>query len=145
MESNSSDMNEPLDYGLHYRNWHDETKDHVNQMVAFCHSVLKQWLPSDLKGPALDIGCGMGFTLLALKQLGCTDCHGIDTDPGQIAACKRLGANAELVTSSITYLSDRTAKYQIITLFDVLEHVPVDQQVSCSEPSTLLWPQGAGY
>ena len=49
----------------------------------------------------------MGFTILALKELGFNDCRGIDTDSSQIEACRRLGVDAEKVPDSIPYLTNR--------------------------------------
>ena len=71
----------------------------------------------------------MGFTILAFRELGFSDCRGIDTDTAQIEACWRLGVDAERVSDSIAYLTGRPDRFQVITLLDVLEHVPVARQV----------------
>ena len=85
----------------------------------------------------------MGFTVLALRDLGFGDCRGIDIDRGQIEACWRLGVDAERVSDSIVYLRDRPDQFQVITLLDVLEHVPVARQVEMMQAvHTALAPGG---
>jgi 2-polyprenyl-3-methyl-5-hydroxy-6-metoxy-1,4-benzoquinol methylase len=118
-----------LDYSIHYRNWHEESHEHVREMTDRLKRYIFDWIPLDLKGPVLDVGCGMGFTVLAFRELGFTDCRGIDTDTAQIEACRRLGVDAEKVSDSIVYLTSRPEQFQVITLLDVLEHVPVARQV----------------
>jgi len=118
-----------LDYSMYYRNWHSESPEHVREMVDCFRRYLSNWLPLEPKGPVLDVGCGMGFTVLALRQLGFNDCRGIDTDTSQIEACRRIGLDAEKVSDSIAYLTNRPNQFQVITLLDVLEHVPVARQV----------------
>ena len=122
-------MGTDLDYSLYYRVWHDESDHHVRRMVAYHRRILGPWINGLSPGEALDIGCGMGFAILALRELGFTEARGIDTDRQQIAACKRLGITAELVEDSIDYLASFESRFQLVTLLDVLEHVPVCHQI----------------
>jgi 2-polyprenyl-3-methyl-5-hydroxy-6-metoxy-1,4-benzoquinol methylase len=122
-------MDEQLDYSLYYKNWHDESPAHVAAMVDYHVRQLQAYLPPVREGAVLDLGCGMGFALLALGKLGFGNVRGIDIDQAQVAAARRLGANAELVEDAIDYLSHFCEKFQVITMLDVLEHIPVATQL----------------
>ncbi len=117
------------DYSLHYRAFHTEEPGHVQEMTAAQKGVLTTLLGATHGGPSLDIGCGMGFTVLAMRELGYSAVEGVDVDPGQIEASRRLGANGTLIADTAAYLRDRPAAYQLVTMFDVLEHVPVADQI----------------
>ncbi len=76
-----------FDYSIHYRRFHDNTPEHAEAMVSglagFISPRLK--LPSDT--PILDIGCGFGFALGALKLLGYGNTLGLEASAEQAEAC----------------------------------------------------------
>jgi 2-polyprenyl-3-methyl-5-hydroxy-6-metoxy-1,4-benzoquinol methylase len=119
-----------FDYTLHYRTWHNESAEHVAAVARFhareLHYLLPQW--RDL--PVLDIGCGMGFCITALQELGFTRVSGVDTDEGQAAACLRRGLDVQHVEDTVAFLRRQDAEYGMVLLLDVLEHVPVDGQIA---------------
>ncbi|QDT55850.1 Ubiquinone biosynthesis O-methyltransferase [Caulifigura coniformis] len=125
-----SDLQAAADYSLHYRTWHNETPEHAQMMANGYKAILKGRIPEKAEGAAIDIGCGMGFMLLALQQLGYKDVVGIDVDPQQVAAARRAGLNAQVVEDSLAYLESRPGKFSLVTMFDVFEHIPV----SCHIP-----------
>jgi SAM-dependent methyltransferase len=118
-----------LDYTIYYRNWHDDSPEHARKMANWTAGLIRPYLPPAHELPAIDIGCGMGFALLALKQLGFTDVRGIDLDAGQIAVAKSHGLDAEKVCDSAEYLRLHPNTFSTVLLMDVLEHVPVGEQV----------------
>jgi 2-polyprenyl-3-methyl-5-hydroxy-6-metoxy-1,4-benzoquinol methylase len=77
----------------------------------------------------MDIGCGMGFLLLALKENGYENVSGIDIDASQVEACHQNNLNVMLVDDTMEYLANQTEKYDLITAFDVLEHIPSQAQI----------------
>jgi predicted TPR repeat methyltransferase len=77
----------------------------------------------------LDVGCGMGFALLTMKHLGFTSLTGVEVDAGQVASCQAKGLNVEQAPDTISWLRDRPASADLILCLDVLEHVPVLQQI----------------
>jgi SAM-dependent methyltransferase len=120
----------PLDYTIYYRAWHDESPEHAGRMAKYFTNVLSPHLNGSESKPAIDIGCGMGFAMLALQQMGYVDVRGIDLDSGQIAVAKAHGLHAEQVSDAAAYLQEHPATFGTILLLDVLEHVPVAEQVS---------------
>jgi 2-polyprenyl-3-methyl-5-hydroxy-6-metoxy-1,4-benzoquinol methylase len=72
---------------------------------------------------ALDVGCGKGYGLLALRLLG-YEAYGFDINPDNIAYAKSLGFKEVLVYN----LEDGIPfheNFDLITCFGVLEHVRV--------------------
>ena len=117
------------DYSLHYRTFHDESPGHVAGMTVFHTNQLKPFLPPPDSCSVLDIGCGMGFALLTLRHLGFGNLHGIDADPEQVKTCQRFGLPVEQVEDTISFLGSHPEQFKIVLLLDVLEHVPVAEQI----------------
>ena len=90
-------------------------------------------------GRLLDIGCGVGDFLVAVKQRG-FDVVGVEPSPDARAiAATRLGF-APLDPSALSTLSD--ASFDVITMWHVLEHVD-DLKTEIAELSRLLKPDGS--
>jgi len=117
-----------IDYSRHYSHWHQDTPEHAAKEAAGCVRYL-ELLDLPRSNQVLDIGCGMGFFLLAAQQYGFASVTGIDQSPQQVSAATRRGVNAELVDDTPLWLEQRVAAFDAIFMFDVLEHIPVDQQI----------------
>lgn len=122
-------MTVSYDYSIHYRTWHNESEAHVADMTKYYQGVLGTHLPTPHGKRLLDVGCGMGLALRAMKDYGFDWVHGIDVSPEQIAACRRLGESCELVEDTHAYLSNCQERYDVVLLLDVLEHIPVGEQI----------------
>lgn len=90
------------------------------------------------KGSALDIGCASGYFLEVLQNDG-WKVEGIELDPRTIEVLKTKNIPAYTNTFD-TFSSDK--KYHLITLFDVLEHLP-DIEDTFKRLSSLLHADGA--
>lgn len=66
----------------------------------------------------LDVGCGAGYFLSVLKDMGISH-KGLEVAPHLIRYCKELGLNVD--ANSIHEEPDE--EYDVISLFDVLEHL----------------------
>lgn len=121
----------PIDYTVYYNLWHDDSPDAARRSVEFAKAELRPFLPSNLHdaGPALDIGCGDGHAMVALKELGCADVHGLEIDAGQAEATRKRGLSVDLALDTVAYLLERPGRYGVVLLMDVLEHVPVAAQI----------------
>lgn len=118
-----------FDYGVYYREVNEDTEVYATQMAAHVLQSFDKWLPIDIETNALDIGCGMGFAMLALKTKGYSKVMGVDTDRSQIEACKARGLDVELISDLDEYLKQHTNYFHVITMLDVLEHIPQAQQI----------------
>lgn len=118
-----------LDYGLHYREVNEDTETYAQGMAADVEHTLGRWMPERRDIDVLDIGCGMGFAMLALKARGYRSVRGIDIDRSQIEACRRRQLDVELITEIGLYLADHPQRFGLVTMLDVLEHIPPAQQI----------------
>jgi len=117
------------DYSIHYRTWHSDDPDYVAKMIRSAFSFLKPYLPEMSVEPVLDIGCGFGFALEALKQHGFSNISGVDVDASQVAACQKRGLGVMKINSVVEFLENKLEKYAVIIMMDVLEHIPVEDQI----------------
>lgn len=122
-------MQPEYDYALHFREFHDGTLEHAEKERDWIISYLSPYLPIDKNIDVLDIGCGMGFAMLAFKKLGYRAVFGIDIDRSQIEACRALNLDVEKITDLLVYLKKNPSRFGLITLFDVLEHIPPQDQI----------------
>lgn len=119
-----------IDYNYHYRKWHQDSPEHVANLCNYYQSLLHPHLPNRKDSAILDIGCGMGYCLNALRQAGHTNLTGIDVDAGQIESCRKKGLKVQLVEDSVAFLNDRKNTFDLIVALDVIEHIPVDSQMA---------------
>ena len=72
----------------------------------------------------LDIGCGLGaFLERAGQQRPDWSLYGTDMDPSGVVATRRLVPEASVISSSASELSHPAASFDVITAWDVVEHV----------------------
>jgi len=84
------------------------------------YAVCKRYLPSDYSA-ALDIGCAAGYFLDLLKQEGWRHIEGIELDTRMIAS---LRSRSYAISDFPLEVFVPSKRYHLITLFDVLEHLP---------------------
>lgn len=66
----------------------------------------------------LDVGCGGGVFLSALKDRG-VEAKGLEINPAQVRFCKSIG----LDVSGTPLGEEEDRSYDVVTMFDVLEHL----------------------
>jgi 2-polyprenyl-3-methyl-5-hydroxy-6-metoxy-1,4-benzoquinol methylase len=117
------------DYSVQYSFFHEPTLEHAKRVAEWQKERLAPHLPDDKTVPVIDIGCGFGFTLLALRDMGFTNVRGIDIDQGQIERAVSFGLPAEVQPSIIGFLDLKPAYYGAVVLLDGLEHLPKPEQI----------------
>ena len=100
------------------------------------HRLVDYWLKSVPEtsaalaagGRMLDVGCGRGFVVLALKKaFPAADCLGVDPDQASIAEARASAAVASVAARYAAITSDElsdTRPFDLITLCDVLHDLP---------------------
>jgi len=78
--------------------------------------------PTDPEPTVLDIGCGNGAALRAMRALGFTKLYGTEIDPGRRSILERQGIQVA-ITSDITTAELPEASFDVVRLSHVLEHV----------------------
>ena len=99
-------------------------------------------LLSDRRGSVLDVGCGIGNFLELASKRG-WESAGIDIDPDAIEATKQKTGIADLeVADVVAYAKQHPEKkFDLVTFFDVLEHIDNHNEFIGSIKS-LLKPDG---
>ena len=82
------------------------------------------YFPADLQARILDIGIGRGEMLSSVKMWGYSNSQGIDISPQVINHCKKLELPCCLVTDTDGWLREHLNEFSLITMLDVLEHIP---------------------
>jgi len=101
-----------------------------NRLTGRHRSSLR--LCGDLAGKRiLNIGCYNGWFEKAAVAAGATKVVGIDTDPKFIAEAQRNVSDAEFLKMSVLDLSCPSNHFDLVTMFDVLEHLPRDSEERC--------------
>lgn len=107
----------------------DEKKLTDWSLKYFNHNILPH-LPEDRGAVILDIGCGYGRYLLALKEKDYKKVIGIDVSEEQVNyATKKLGLENVTVADAIDVLNKETKEYDAVLLLDVIEHLEVDYSI----------------
>lgn len=82
---------------------------------------LNEILPKNKDSKILDIGCGFGMTLNALRERGYKNLKGIDLSDEAIEYCKSIGLDVEKI--EIIEYCNVGEKYDLIIMSHVLEHI----------------------
>ena len=86
----------------------------------------------------LEIGCGPGGMLSPLARFG--HLHGLDIAHDALAYCRHRGF-PDVVTGSGTELPFADGSFDVVALFDAIEHIPDDRQ-ALAEVKRILKPGG---
>jgi SAM-dependent methyltransferase len=99
-------------------------------MSSHHQRILKPHLPLNPDSAVLDVGCGMGFALESLRQLGYRHLEGFDTDNNQVALAQKGGLPVVWAENPLSFLAERAGSKDLILCLDVLEHVPKTGQLA---------------
>lgn len=97
-----------------------DLEKHFNSALKLQKEVEAE-LPVNKSARILDLGCGFGTFLNYLKQSGYTNLYGVELGSEQIEFLKTKGLNVKNA-DIFEFLTNSEEKYDLITLFDVLEH-----------------------
>ncbi len=87
-----------------------------------------------------DVGCGTGRNMQLLERFG--DVVGVEPEGPGLAICRRRGLGPErVVAGSATQIPYPDASFDLVTAFDVLEHVDDDHE-ALTEIRRVLRPHG---
>jgi 2-polyprenyl-3-methyl-5-hydroxy-6-metoxy-1,4-benzoquinol methylase len=87
-------------------------------------------LPEDKQAKILDLGCGDGKFLFFLQQKDYQKIEGLELSSQQAKEARRkLKCPIHVVDNTISFLDEKLNAYHMITMNDVLEHVPKNDTV----------------
>ncbi|MDB6167534.1 MAG: methyltransferase family protein [Verrucomicrobia bacterium] len=112
------------EYSRHYARFHSDTPEHDRNLRLLFENWLRPHLPESRAARILDVGCGRGYALEWLRDLGYTRIAGIDTDAAQVTFAKGRGLDVQRVEDSAEFLRPHSVEYDLVLMMDVLEHLP---------------------
>lgn len=83
--------------------------------------------PADKAIKILDLGCGTGSLLSALKDLGYTHLTGIDLSPEQIKVAHQNGVMEAQEGDLVPFLKENAETFDLILGMDIIEHFTKDE------------------
>ena len=119
------------DYSIHYKRYHDGSREDIERMALVYEKLLSPLLSACLRSTkVLDYGCGDGALVHYLSRRF-DDAFGVDASKEQIATGVKNGINiAHLPLENFeSWCESHAGSYDIVFTFDVLEHVPVADQI----------------
>lgn len=121
-----------MDYATHYAEYHRTDEAYFERWHQQNKAYLGRIVGADREMPILDVGCGFGLLVNALQRIGYRKVAGIDVDESQIKVAASHGLPCQLVSTEeqSEFFGAHRETHRVITLFDVLEHVPVDRQIT---------------
>jgi SAM-dependent methyltransferase len=114
------------------------------EMVEAEHLGRYFWAAAAASGRSvLDVGCGTGYGTAVMAAAGAARCTGIDVAADAVDAARQRfgGERVEFVTGDATVLPFGEASFELVTCFEVIEHV-AEQRAVLAELARVLKPGG---
>jgi len=105
----------------------DELEQNFNRDV-YLQPEIENVIPKDKDANILDLGCGYGSFLHTLQKRDYKNLHGVEIGEEQNRFLNSKGLNVSQL-DIFEFLKTDTKSYDLITLFDVLEHFKKDEIV----------------
>lgn len=90
-------------------------------------AYLQKVLPTDKTARILDIGCGVGQLLDALRRGGYANIAGIDVSSKAVSQCTSRELPVERIDDLHSFCMKSECKHDFIIMSHVIEHLPKDQ------------------
>lgn len=103
-----------------------------------CFDLLARFLPPAESRRILDVGCGTGYNLTPLRRFG--QAQGVEMAEEALRFCHARG-EYQVTHHEAENLPFADQEFDLLTAFDVIEHIPDDQR-ALSEFCRLLVPGG---
>ena len=113
--------------GRGYNHKEKLVKRHVLEVIKWASKITNSNLFNGQGRKALDVGCAYGYSSQVLEMLGYETC-GVDLSRWGVRQAKTSSKGNYLVCDSQTKLPFKAAAFDLITCFDVLEHLPFPEK-----------------
>jgi len=110
----------------------------VSRRNIFFHLLRKLYEGQQKSLAVLEVGCGAGGMLPGLAEFG--DVHGLDVAHDYVRYCKERGFH-KVLTGSGYALPFPDASFDLVALYDTIEHIPDDHR-AMAEVTRILRPGG---
>lgn len=89
----------------------------------------REALPADKNAEMLDVACGPGHFIFFLGKEGYKNSRGIDVSKEQVELAVKFGIAGVETADFLEFLPENPGKYDMITAFDIIEHLKKDEVV----------------
>jgi SAM-dependent methyltransferase len=102
--------------------------------ATYLKRLVERHFPADRAARILDLGCGSGALIAVARDAGYRTLEGVDHSAEQVALAERLGI-AGVRQGDLVEALDAAApdSLDLVVLFDVLEHFPLDEGLALLE------------
>ena len=107
----------------------DSNEFNLHQNAGPLLHRFRLWLPTDRNACCLDVACGTGQLLYALKQAGYKNLYGVDISAEQVAFARSVWPQVEQA-EAITFLRKNPNTFDLIAGLDIIEHFRKDELFS---------------
>jgi 2-polyprenyl-3-methyl-5-hydroxy-6-metoxy-1,4-benzoquinol methylase len=103
-----------------------ESKNPIQRaLIGHFHKRLSELVLSRRPSEILEVGCGEGYVLQALRAAGVScPMHGIDFSEAAIAEARRRVPDATFAVEDARALAQSGRTYDLVLMIEVLEHLP---------------------
>jgi 2-polyprenyl-3-methyl-5-hydroxy-6-metoxy-1,4-benzoquinol methylase len=132
MQSVSPEPQRQPDYAVYYTAVNGLGEDTYAMTARLYGRILRSVLDKlSRNADLLDVGCGAGFLVSALRGEGFTNISGVDACATLIDAAQSRGLPCKVVAEDYVEREapSQAGRYQAIFLLDVLEHIPKGRQL----------------
>lgn len=105
------------------------TPEEFERGAADYEAMYGRFLPASMDAAILDAGSGAGHFLYYLKNKGYSNFTGIDMSPQQVDFCRKNISENVVLADVFDYLKERHGVFDLISLNDVLEHIPKEKVI----------------
>jgi 2-polyprenyl-3-methyl-5-hydroxy-6-metoxy-1,4-benzoquinol methylase len=106
-------------------------KRHVLEVLQWASKVMNEDLSVGKGRKALDVGCAYGYTSRVLADLG-YETLGVDISTYGTKQAKNFSGSQFLVCDAQTNMPFKAGTFDLVTCFDVLEHLPSPEKALAS-------------
>lgn len=105
--------------------WAETSTVHSSTWETAVLKRLDGWMPINGTTKILDLGCGPGNLILALKRVGYESVTGVDISPQSVALAVSKGCDVEQC-DVISFLKNTPERWDVIIASDLVEHFTKD-------------------
>jgi SAM-dependent methyltransferase len=102
---------------------------------------LRGWLPANREATIVDLTCGNGSLLQFFKEGGYNDLTGVDISLDQVQLAQPVISNV-IHGNVLDHLEEHAERYDLLTAYDLLEHLHKDEVLRFLELSFNALKQG---
>jgi 2-polyprenyl-3-methyl-5-hydroxy-6-metoxy-1,4-benzoquinol methylase len=112
--------------------------------LPWARRLIRRTIPADRGIRLVDLGCGYGRLLLALKSMGYTNYVGVDGSESQLSVGRQLGLEGLILDDIQTFLRATPDKcFDVVTAIDLLEHLEKSELIkTLDQILRILRPNG---